>query len=74
MPKTPSRDELTAILYKALQSPNGLAVTSTSSDRLRQALYKIKRSDDIFAPLTLSLVDDKKLLIIKKKENPDASE
>lgn len=74
MPMTPTKDELIALLYRALESENGLAVKSTSSDRLRQALYRVKRTEEMFAPLTLTLIDDCELLIVKKKDNNDGSE
>lgn len=71
---TPSRDELESLLFRALQSDNGLKVVSTSSDRLRQNLYRIKRTDEMFAPLSFSLVDDRTLIILKQKDTPDAAE
>lgn len=74
MPMTPTKDELITLLYRALESENGLAVKSTSSDRLRQALYRVKRTEEMFAPLTLTLIDDCELLIVKKKDNNDGSE
>lgn len=63
---------LLGLLYEALGAEYGVAVETNDPDRLRQKLYPLRKTDEIFTPLAfvLSPFNPQELWIIKK-EQPD---
>lgn len=55
-------------LYDALNAEIGIEVATDDPERLRQKLYPLRKSDEIFLPLAfiISPFDKQKLWIIKK--------
>ena len=59
------------LLLQALNSEHGIAVKTSEPERLRQKLYKVKKSDVIYIPLSfvLSPTSPKdELWIVKRDE------
>jgi hypothetical protein len=46
---------LLELLYQALSEPFGIAIQTTNADKLRAALYKIKKDEPAFDCITLTL-------------------
>lgn len=64
----PAEVPLLQLLYDALHSPLGVCVTTNDPERLRQKLYPLRKTDDIFAPLAflISPLNPQDLWIVKK--------
>ena len=62
---------LEALLYRAMTSPLGVVVESTSPDRLRQKLYPLRKAQPDFAKLSfvLSPINPNQLWILRKPDD-----
>lgn len=67
--------ELTELLYRALESPYGIAVETEDPNHLRQKLYPIRKTTPEFDPLAfcISPLNANDLWIIKQG-TPDGTE
>ena len=64
-------EELTILLYEALENPLGLLVTTTNPDTLRQKLYQARKMDETFASLSFVISPEhpeSQLWIVHRKE------
>lgn len=48
-------ESLLELLYRAYNSPKGIAVTTTSPERLRQKLYAVRKADKDLSCLSFTL-------------------
>ncbi len=62
------------LLYSALQEPLGYCVTTSDPEKLRQRLYKLRKSNPTFALLAFVVSPqhpESELWIVHKPESPD---
>ena len=66
--------ELTALLFAAKKEKFGRKITTSSPERLRQKLYKIRKTDPAFNSIGFKISPDNpegELWIINKPEEPN---
>ena len=63
----PDKEQLTALLLRALGSSLGLSIKTNDANRLRADLYKVRKTDPDFEPLSLVIHSPERLLIVKKE-------